>query len=613
MFETLPIESNTLRESGFFSDFDIQFTKFIYRQATVKTPELCWITLLLSRSSREGHVCLDLKTLTTTPLPETVPPLPESLSDREKVYDMLAHSGVAGKPGELYPFIIEGNYLYLQKFWHYEKTIADKLIAMASECIPVQDDKSFLTQLDKYFPQEKNEINRQRIAACIAATRRLCIITGGPGTGKTTTVVHILALLIEQSQKDNLRIALAAPTGKAAARMEEAVQQAKEKLPVISDKLPSSASTIHRLLGAIPHASKFRHNQDNPLPVDIVVIDEASMIDISLMYNFLTALPETAQLIILGDRDQLASVEAGSVLGDICAEKFLSSFSSEFLTPLKSFFSPESIESLRDDTMPALADSIVQLQKSFRFTGPIAECSNAVRTGTPKEAFSIITKVKETAFTWTELTSHRQIASLIRDDIINGWHDYLNADTMEEMFRAFNRFRTLCVLRAGPHGVESVNKTIELILAQNNMLSPTRKWYTKLPVMITRNDYRMQLYNGDTGIIYPDPDTGGQLKAWFPSLKDNPEQPFRAFSPSRLPAHEKAFAITVHKSQGAEFDSILLLLPDSDTPVLTRELLYTGITRARKQVHIYGKKDVFDAAVERVIDRRSGLRKKLWV
>ncbi len=616
MAYTLPIDITQIKQSAIFSDIDIQFAGFIHKLSEPKSPEIFWITLLLSHSSSEGHVCLDLKNSMNTVPSEPTLPFPKTLSSVNKITGILVTSSVVGKPGDYRPLILNDTLLYLNKFWEYETVIAQKLSTLAQDSKPISDTVLLEKLLDHYFPVEDDDINWQRIAAYIAATRRLCIITGGPGTGKTTTVVRILALLTELAQGEKKRIALAAPTGKAAARMDEAVLQAKEHLVPLDnriDLLPSSASTIHRLLGAIPHASIFKYNPDNPLPVDIAVLDEASMIDISLMHKFLAALHPRSRLILIGDRDQLASVEAGSVLGDICAPEYLQVFSTPFQNSIQPFATlPPPKGDIRNDCS-SLADCIVELKKAYRFKGPLAECSNTVKNGDSEKTFSIIQDESDNTLSWTEIPNHRQIAQTIKDDILNGWHAYLNADSIEGMFDAFNSFRMLCVLRSGPFGVEAINKKIELILAETGKLSPASKWYAKLPIMITRNDYQSQLYNGDTGIIAPDPNAEGKLKAWFPSTSKDAKQPFRVFSPSRLPAYEKAFAITVHKSQGTEFDSILLLLPDTDTPILTRELLYTGMTRARKEVHLYGKRDVFSASVGRRIDRRSGLREKLWV
>lgn len=605
-----------IKSFGTFSDLDISFAHFIHRISDKKPPELFWSTLLLSYvSSSEGHVCLDLEFVNCLFPQENEIKKKPALPPAEKLSKILTQCSVVGIPGEFCPLILDGLLLYLHKFWHYENGISEKLNALSEKTIETSDPDCLLKLLDTYFPQEKKEINWQRIAAFVAATRQLCITTGGPGTGKTTAVIQIIVLLLELEKEKKLRVAVAAPTGKAAARLDETLNIIKDSLKHFKDiheTMPASASTIHRLLGAIPRSQSFRYNEENPLPFDIVVIDEASMIDLSLMAKLLKALPDHCRLILLGDRDQLASVEAGSVFGDICHSAYLSVFSKSFGDDLLPF----TVTNLPNDTIkktiPDIADCMVELKKVYRFKGSLAECSNAVKKGEGENAFSIIAGSDPEAIQWKELTNGIQISDTIKEDILQGWQVFLEADTIEKMFSAFTRFRMLCVLRSGPFGVENINRIIENILSKEGAISPATKWYTKKPVMITKNDYQMNLYNGDTGIVAPDPQDEGKLKAWFPPLTKDNKTDFRPFSPSRLPENETAYAITVHKSQGNEFNSVMLLLPDKDTPLLTRELLYTGITRAREKVILYGKEDIFKAAVNRGIERRSGLREKLW-
>ena len=605
-----------LKSYGIFSDLDISFAKFIHRISDKKPPELFWSTLLLSYvSSSEGHVCLDLEGVNSVFPAEIVNKKIPALPPIKKLTEIITQCSVVGKPAEFCPLILDGQLLYLQKFCHYENGIAEKLISISKKNIEISDSDNLLKLLDKYFPQEKKGINWHRIAAFIAATKQLCIITGGPGTGKTTSVVKILAILLELERDRELRVALAAPTGKAAARMDEAVNKAKDSLENFKDihgEMPPSASTIHRLLGAIPRSHSFRYNEDNLLPFDIVVIDEASMIDLSLMAKLLNSQPDHCRLILIGDRDQLASVEAGSVFGDICKPGYLPVFSKSFRDNILPFTSNNLPNNTIKKATPDIADCMVELKKVYRFTGPLAECSNSVKKDEGGKTFSIITKTDPEVIQWKELTGGIHLSDSIKESVLQNWQAYLEADTIEKMFSAFNRFRTLCVLRSGPFGVENINRLIKNILSKEGAISPTSKWYTKKPVMITKNDYQMNLFNGDTGIVAPDPQDEGKLKAWFPPLTTDKKAAFRSFSPSRLPANETAYAITVHKSQGAEFDTVMLLLPDKDTPLLTRELIYTGITRAREKVIIYGKEEIFKAAVARGIERRSGLKEKLW-
>ncbi len=607
-------EIERIKEFRIFSDFDIYFSQFITRISDKKPPELFYSALLLSYTNSEGHVCLDLKTMHTPSMPKDVLERIIGHFSTDQWKEILISCSVVGKPGDFRPLILDNTLLYLHKQWQYETDVAKALNAFSVSSVDITDSEGLSKLLDLYFPQENDEINLHRIAAYIAATKKLCIITGGPGTGKTSTVVNILAFLIELTQNKDLKIALAAPTGKAAARMEEAVKRAKKNLKnsnSIEDIMPSSATTIHRLLGAIPNSHLFRYGPKNLLPVDIAVIDEASMVDLSIMAKFLGALPHDCRLILLGDHNQLASVQAGSVLGDICNQEYLAIFSRPFYKKARNFVKIDMSEhkSLQDEA--GLADCIVELKKRYRFKKIIADFSEAVKNGESDTAFSCMNKSVSGVLSWIEMQHGKLLPNSIKEEIIHGWKAYLETENIDNMFTAFDNFRILSVLRSGLFGVETLNKIVENILSETELLTPASQWYAKKPIMITKNNYRLNLYNGDTGIIAPDP-ASGELKAWFPAQNRGGKDPFRSFSLSRIPAYKTAFAITAHKSQGAEFNSILLMLPESDTQLLTRELIYTAITRAREKISICGKETLFKISVKRRIDRKSGLREKLW-
>jgi len=612
---SLPVDE--IKKSGVFSDFDITFARFIYDLSDNKPEELFWATLLLSYyCTSKGYVCLDLENVTALFPSEISLSSPMGFSPAPALIDTLKNCSVVGKPGEFRPLIIESNLLYLNKYWSYESYIAQKFDCLAKEAIPISDPALLVQLLDHYFPQNEDQPDWQRVAAYCAATRRLCIITGGPGTGKTTTVVRIVALLLELEKNRRPAIALATPTGKAAARMNEAIQNAIQvfdsKGQPISD-LSLSASTMHRLLGVSQNSRTFIHGPQNTLPADIAVIDEASMIDLSLLAKFLSALPKQCRLILVGDRDQLASVEAGAVFGDICNPDYLQLFSSSLKKESGLFLSwGVSSADTKPENTPPLCDCIVELTKTFRFTGALARASRAVKNSDAQAAFAILSQPASPDTSFIDIGNAGLIAGALKQEIIALWRDYLASDSIEEMYAAFNRFRILCALRSGPFGVERINRLIETILSQEGLLSPDKQWYDKRPVMVTRNDYQMNLYNGDTGILAPDPASDGTLKAWFPAPVRESGKTFRSFALSRLPEHETAFAITVHKSQGTEFDSVMLLLPDADTPLLTRELIYTAMTRARKKIIVLGKPEIFKNGVMHQIQRKSGLREKLW-
>jgi exodeoxyribonuclease V alpha subunit len=404
----------------------------------------------------------------------------------------------------------------------------------------------------------------------------LTVITGGPGTGKTRTVTEILRQLLGQPRGEQLRIALAAPTGKAAARLTEAIR------PIRND---IEAMTIHRLLGYRPGSPYFRHDASNPLDVNVLIVDEASMIDLALMAKLVAAVPADARLVLLGDRDQLASVEAGSVLADICAAA--------------------------DNAAPngPLFGTVVALRRNYRFaeSSGIFRVSTAINSGDADAAIAAFNEKVDQEAKWQPLPSSTKLASALRDHVVGGFRSYLETKDPEEALARLQQFRILCALRHGPFGAENLNALAEQILADARLLEPRATWYAGQPITITRNDYNLALFNGDSGIILPDLEAGGELRAFFVSAQNR----IRRFLPSRLPAHETGFAMTVHKSQGSEFETVLLVLPEKDAPLLTRELLYTGVTRARKRVEVWAVEETLRAAIGRRIQRTSGLQDAL--
>jgi exodeoxyribonuclease V alpha subunit len=442
--------------------------------------------------------------------------------------------------------------------------------------------------------------------------KNFCVISGGPGTGKTFTVAKMLALLLQLSA-GTLRIALAAPTGKAAARLQEAIKTARNGLncpDAIKAAIPTEASTIHRLLQGLPDSPYFRYDAKNPLPADVVVVDEASMVDLALMSKLVQAVPGSARLILLGDKDQLASVEAGAVLGDICDTGNDYRFSGHF-AELYQKAAGEKIEKNSDQQHPpGLCDSIIQLRKSFRF-GPssgIGEISKAVNEGNSAKAFNLLKSASYDDSAWRELPRPELLPSALNDHIISGFAPYFKERDHARIFDRFSRLRIVCAVREGPYGVKALNALIERILSAGGLIRQRHRWYAGRPVLISRNDYTLKLFNGDVGIALHDAEAGHELQVFFPG----PEGKLCPFSPLRLPEHETAFAMTVHKSQGSEFEKVLFIMPDRDIPVLTRELVYTALTRAKGAVEVWGREEVFRTAVSRRTVRASGLRDALW-
>ncbi|MDI6776948.1 MAG: exodeoxyribonuclease V subunit alpha [Syntrophales bacterium] len=610
-----------------FSELDLHFARFMTELAGRDSPEVSLAAALASRSTREGHICLDLSSIEGRPLTggdfETDPIICPRLSHWRRI---LEASPVVGKPGDYKPLILdERSRLYLYRYWDYEEKLADFISdrtgdgAGEPERFSDKIDTSLLLKdgLDRLFPPLLDEgTDWQRVAAITSLLKRFSVISGSPGTGKTTTVAKIMALLLEQSKGKALRIALAAPTGKAAARLEEAIKKTREMLScpdAIRAAIPEKATTIHRLLGTIPDSPYFLYNSENPLPVDVVIVDEASMVDLSLMSKLVQAIPRPARLILLGDKDQLASVEAGAVLGDICGMGPLHTFSREFSKELKKYTGLNGIQvASHVGETPGICDSLVQLQKNYRFgeESGIGHLASAVNGGDGDRALALLKSGVYKDIQWSELPRPDLLVPALAGKLINNFTDYLKAidseGNFEVIFDLFDEFRILCALRQGPFGASALNLLIEQTLRRENLIKPDTRWYRGRPIMITRNDYNLRLFNGDTGIILPD--RNNELYAFFRDAGGA----WRKFFPSRLPEHETVYAMTIHKSQGSEFDRVLLILSDRDSPVLTRELVYTGITRARKEVTIWGREDVFHTAVSRRIIRTSGLHDALW-
>lgn len=602
-----------------FSPLDRRFAGFMTSLAGQNMPELFYASAILSHQVAQGHVCIDLN---SWELRQIIAPGERSdffttpkLTDWR---DRLAGCKVVGLPGEFKPLILDRqSRLYLYRYWEYENTLAQRIRRLALHAAGAPARRPDKHSVARLFPTaDTKEPDWQKIAAVIACIKPFLVITGSPGTGKTTTVARILALRLEQTPSVKLRIALTAPTGKAAARLQEAIRSAKDTLncePAIKACIPEKASTVHRLLGSLPGSPSFRHHEKHRLPVDIIVVDEASMLDLPLLSKLVQAMPENAALILLGDKNQLASVEAGAVLGDICGESPPHLFSQEMIREIMPTEDDCLLGHVNSAQTPGIHDCIVELRKNYRFTGQsaIGKVSAAVNLGQGSRLLESLKARSYDDVRWFPLPQPHALESTLAPLLLSGFGKYLDlvhaAGAWEDIFNAFESFRILCALRQGPFGVTAVNRRIESILAAKRLISVNGACYLGRPVMITRNSPRIRLYNGDVGLILADPDKYGERSAVF---RDGPGQ-FRQFSVQRLPEYETVFAVTVHKSQGSEYDKLLLILSDTDSPVLTRELVYTGITRARKQVLIWSSEDVFISSISRCIQRTSGLRDNL--
>jgi exodeoxyribonuclease V alpha subunit len=601
---------DSLCKSGFLSPLDVHFARFMETLSGVPSQEIALAAALASRFTGQGHICFDLAHSPSLATGESGADFP--LPERGRWKTILRRSKVVGHPGEFKPLILdERGRIYLYRYWQYQEELA-RGIKRGIESKQSGLDTGLLQQgLSRIFPPDKNaQVDWQKVAAFAAVKGSFCVITGGPGTGKTTTVAKILALLVEQSKGIRLRTALVSPTGKGAARLQEALKKARESFPfdpAVKAAIPAETSTIHRLLGPIAGSADFRWNEQNHLPLDVVVVDEASMVDLALMSKLVKALPQEARFILLGDKDQLSSVEAGAVLGDICDTGSAHPFSQGFCQEIREA-TGYTIPGVQGG--PGISDSIVQLTRSYRFRDKsgIASASRAVNAGDAETALSIL---KEDPFgdsSWRPLPPPRFLPQGLKEEALRQFRPLLASTDPHEVFQCLDRFGILCALREGPSGVNAINLMLERIFRERNFVRTEGRWYQGRPILINRNDHNLRLYNGDVGVVLPDPGARGELRAFFPA----PEGRLRKFHPLRLPEHETAYALTVHKSQGSEFDRVLLILPDRDSPVLTRELLYTGLTRARESVQVWGQEKVFREAVSRRTTRMSGLRDALW-
>ena len=609
-----------LYHNGYITDTDVHFANFIAEIDKNDDPDIFLAAALVSRATENGDVYLDLGSVSETSISlelkgDAAVKGPE-LSDWSK---KISKSGAVGKPGDFRPLILDKkNRLYLYRYWAYENHLSEAITRRMREDIRNIDRALLKDCLKRLFPENDDDSKWLKVAAVIAAFKKFCVITGGPGTGKTFTLAKILALLIVLSRKDPLNILLAAPTGKAAARIGESMKAAKTTLHCddnIIDAIPDGAYTIHRMLKTIPGSPYFRHNAENPLIADIVVVDEASMVDLALMSKLMAAVPDNARLILIGDRDQLASVETGSVMADICERNNVHTFSRYFCKQFQDITQQRiDVSNEEQKENPGIYDGMVVLKKSYRFaeSSGIGECSRAVNRGKIDEAFFHL-KNNPDQIGWKEISEPDAVSKALSEWVIQRYSEYLNADDPQKALELFSRFKILCAVKIGSLGVNGINRLAEQILSGKGLIDSDKfsphPWYRGRPVLITRNDYSLELFNGDIGVTMTAPDSKSrELFVYFQGVSGEP----RRFLPNRLPEHETAYAMTVHKSQGSEFETVLLILPNRDYPVLTRELLYTGITRARKNISIWGTEGIIKTAISRKIERTSGLKDALW-
>ena len=582
---------------------------------------------LAVRAPRLGHVHVDLATIGETAtvdaeepadLAALAWPAAGAWSERVAASTVVTHGEEEEGDSSSAPFRLVETRLYLDRYWREERQVAADLRALSAQQPGGVAVDVLAGGLGRLFADQTG--GRQCLAAASAVLRRLAVIAGGPGTGKTTTVARIVALLAEQSAAAGAPaplVALAAPTGKAAARLAEAVHEEAAKLPVgeaiRAELVDLQASTLHRLLGWRPDShSRFRHHRGQRLPHDVVIVDETSMVSLSLMARLVEAVRPDARLVLVGDPGQLASIEAGAVLGDIvgpAADRLLIGPQAR-----ASLTQATEHEVAAADPPPgtAVADGIVVLQRVHRFGGAIARLAEAIRRGDGEWVLEVLAEdSEEVAWIPVDVTdpASQQALSPVRERALaaaRAVSEAARAGAAREALAALGAFRVLCAHRAGPQGATTWAAHIEAWLAaERGELRPDGRWPVGRPLLVTENDYELGLYNGDTGVVVQTaPD---RASAAFERRGE-----ILALSPSRLGAVETVYAMTIHKSQGSQFHTAAVLLPAPTSRILTRELLYTAATRAREQLIVAGTEAAIRAAVARPVARASGLRWRLW-
>ncbi|MGR5252458.1 exodeoxyribonuclease V subunit alpha [Vibrio astriarenae] len=691
---TLEQWAKWLLNKGFIRQLDFQFATLLLRHGA--SEPLVLLAAITSGELGKGHICLSVAADNNG----------QEWADRLGIYgenaaafvsaidavawldELQASQLVALTEENSVPLVYDAGLLYLQRYWHYEHRLAQRLKSLATVVLLERSEQAFLRkELDHLFYRQygyllsaleharkgsNNTLNHrqmlaydhldivngdeldwsaidavlsnarsvkdlskldslvplehcvswQKVAASAALTRRFTVISGGPGTGKTTTVTKLLTVLLQQAAQrgETPTIKLVAPTGKAAARLTESIGGAVQDLPIdpeLKKKIPTDASTIHRLLGAIPNSAEFRHNRHNPLHLDILVVDEASMVDLPMMYRLTEALPEQARLILLGDKDQLSSVEAGAVLGDIFSyyAQGYSETQASILSELTGFTSIK-----QDAKGPvSFADCLCMLQKSYRFDARsgIGQLAKAINSGNKQS----VAKVWGSGFDDIEhfplsADNYTQMLTTLTQEYAR-YLDMIERDGMSEsmeqkaqaILRQFGQCRLLCAVREGDFGVQGLNERIERSLNHKGLINKREElWYAGRPVMVTRNDASSGLFNGDIGVCLPVLEGERvRLKVFF----EMPDGTVKAILPSRVPEHETAFAMTIHKSQGSEFAFTLMILPPDFSPILTRELIYTGITRAKSRLALFADESVMNRGIQARTERHSGLIARL--
>lgn len=647
------------RQEGWLRSLDAALARFIHESDPDAPASLLLAAALAAQLEGRGHSGLPLTELTADAGALLAWP-PEGMAALRQALADCSDDGLRGGTGQAWssrpvleidpsndqgssPLVLCQGLLHLRRYWRYESRVAAQIHARALDpgegAAATRDVEAAAARglLDRLFgPSDSSaETDWQKVACALALRGRLTIITGGPGTGKTHTAARLLVMLQAlHAGPQPLRVALAAPTGKAAARLRQSIQKALQGLReqlgaqgVIgawADAL-DSARTLHSLLGTQPGTRRFRHDVANPLEVDVLFVDEASMVHLEMMAQLLEALPAGARVVLLGDKDQLASVEAGAVMGDLCQGAAEGGDAGGYRPDTAAWIRQITGQAVPASSLgsgSALAQQTVVLRKSHRFDGPIGQLALAINRGDASAAIEMLRTrqdgpvsmlVAPTASAMLPLAVQGRVGAL------GGYRAYLEllpqrpadagafAAWAKSVLRQFDSFRVLSAVREGPWGVAGLNTAIERVLAEAGLLTRRGEWYEGRPVIVTRNDAALGVFNGDVGVVLRSPTVDAALRCYFLDGND-----LRSVSVGRLADVETAFAMTVHKSQGSEFEHVLLVLPDEDVPVLTRELVYTGVTRASKAFTLVSRSaSPLVSASDRMTKRVSGLRAML--